>query len=487
MFFRQAMNRIPWLTLGYGLAAVGLGAVLGYAVVRLDNPLIAVAGLFGGMAALICVLNVEIGVMALVGITFIRLSDVLVNFYHLPSIAKPFIALLLVGVVLRWIFHSSPPRGWTRAVLLIGLFGVVVFLSLIYADNFDNSYNALTDFLKDAVIGIILVVVLQREQIFRWTIYALLAAGIFMGALSIFQYLTGTYTNHYWGFANATLMNIVGESSSYRISGPYGSPNVYAQIMVAMVPLSLERVLSERNPLLRVVALVALVISVLTVIFTFSRSGFLALAFVILFFMTWRRTQFSTWIILAAIGLGMLSMLPQQYTERLSTLTSLFSDENAAQSEVSFRGRASEATIGWRMFLDHPILGVGKENYPVRYQDYSRKLGLDPRSENRSPHSLYVEIAAEQGLVGLFVFGLLIYNIFIGLSQARKTFEMLGEPQMASMAMGMTITMAGYLTSAIFVHSSYPRPFWVLVGLALAYPVYARARFESTRLEKKRG
>jgi putative inorganic carbon (hco3(-)) transporter len=254
-----------------------------------------------------------------------------------------------------------------------------------------------------------------------------------------------------------------------------------------MVPLALERVLSERNKILRVVALAALVISVLTVIFTFSRSGFLGLALVIFLFMTWRRTQISTWIILAAIGLGMVSMLPQQYTERLSTLTNLVTDENAAQTEVSFRGRASEATIGWLMFLDHPILGVGKENYPVRYQDYSRKRGLDPRSENRSPHSLYVEIAAEQGLVGIFVFGLLIYNIFTGLANARKIFEKLADHQMASMAMGMTITMAGYLTNAIFVHSSYPRPFWVLVGLALAYPVYAQARLESSRLEKKHG
>ena len=185
--------------------------------------------------------------------------------------------------------------------------------------------------------------------------------------------------------------------------------------------------------------------------------------------------------------MGLVSILPEDYTARVGTLTDLVSDQSAAKSEISFRGRTSEATIGWLMFLDHPILGVGTKNYPVFYQEYSRKLGIDPRLENRSPHSLYVEIAAEQGLVGIFIFSFLIFSVFRGLFRSRKIFEELGELRMLNMAMAVTISMTGYLVSSTFIHSSYPRPFWVLVGMALAFPVYAQTLADTKQLKQANG
>ena len=34
--------------------------------------------------------------------------------------------------------------------------------------------------------------------------------------------------------------------------------------------------------------------------------------------------------------------------------------------------------------------GVGLNNFKVHYQEYSQDLGLDPRREERSPHSFYL-------------------------------------------------------------------------------------------------
>jgi len=468
-----------WISLGFGLAAATLGGFIGVAVVWLGKPLWAVAGVLGMLVALTSMLNAEVGLLGLIFITFIRLSDVLVRFYGAPSIAKIFIGLMLVGIILRWLFYSQPPRGWVRALFLVMLWGVMVFTSLIYATNFDRSYNALDDFIKDGLIAVIVVVLVQRKQMFRWTFWALMAAGLFMGALSVYQYLTGTYADNYGGFAQAVLMNIVGQTSDYRIGGPYGSPNVYAQIMVAIVPLALERMLSERNLIMKFLAGAALVATGLTVVFTFSRSGFISLSLAVGLFMLWRRTQFGTYIILATLALALISFAPTQYTDRLGTLTNLFGDPNAIQSEYSFRGRASEAMVGWMMFLDHPLLGVGSKNYAVYYQSYSRQLGIDPRAENRSPASLYVEIASEQGLLGIVIFGILIYNLYAGLARARRAFERLHNHEMMSMAVAATISLTVYLTSALFINSAYPRPFWILVGLALAFPVFAETLSES--------
>lgn len=462
-----------WISLTFGLLAVVLGTVTGVAVVWLGKPLWAVAGVLGMFVALTSMLNAEIGLLGLLFITFIRLSDVLVKFYGAPSIAKLFIGLMLVGIVLRWIFYRQPPRGWLRALLLVALWGVMVFTSLIYATNFDRSYNALDDFVKDGLIAVIVVVLVQRKGMFRWSFWALIVAGLFMGALSVHQYFTGAYSDTYGGFAQASLMNIVGQASDYRIGGPYNSPNVFAQIMVAIVPLALERMFAERQLLLKFLAGLSAVAVALTVIFTFSRSGFISLSLAIGLFMLMRRTQFGTYIILAALAFALISFAPAQYTDRLGTLTDLFSSPTAVQSEYSFRGRASEAMVGWMMFLDHPLLGVGAKNYAVYYQAYSRQLGIDPRAENRSAASLYIEIAAEEGLMGIVVFSILIFSLYSGLISARRTFERLEKTDMVAMATAVLISLTVYLVSALFINSAYPRPFWILVGLALSFPVFA--------------
>jgi hypothetical protein len=101
----------------------------------------------------------------------------------------------------------------------------------------------------------------------------------------------------------------------------------------------------------------------------------------------------------------LVPILPTNYTERLVTTVDLFSgDSNDARNETSFRGRTSEVVVAWRIFMDHPVFGVGLKNYKYYYQDYAQPLGWDKRREERSAHNLFLEIAAETGLVGLAAF-----------------------------------------------------------------------------------
>jgi putative inorganic carbon (HCO3(-)) transporter len=478
MLSHQTNNQPLSYLIGQGLLAIGIGGGLGLLLVWLDNPIMAVAGVVAVLAGIVMALNVDLGLLVLVSITFIRLSDILVNNHGLPSIAKPFIGLLAVGIGIRWVFYNRPPRGWVQAFLLVGAYGVVVSLSLIYAMDYTRSYDAASDFLKDGAIAVMIVMILRDEKVFRNVAWALLAAGIFMGTISMFQYFTGAYSNDFWGFGQTSLSNIVGDSESYRISGPFGDPNSYAQIMVVIVPLALDRLVSARSNMARLIAVWALVVCTLTVIFTFSRGGFLSLVVVLGIYAIWKGLSLGNWVLISTLILVIVFLLPAQYTERLGTLTSFLPGSQSSQSDISFVGRMSENIIGFRMFLDHPILGVGVKNYPVYYIEYSRNLGLDQRRTERSPHSLYLEVAAEQGIVGILVFGTLLYSIFNGLLFAKRTFNQLQSYEMERLAMSFMIGFIGYLTSAVFLHGAYPRPFWVLVGLSLAFSAFAKSLLE---------
>ena len=70
----------------------------------------------------------------------------------------------------------------------------------------------------------------------RLAIWGLLAAGAFIGGISGFQQITGSFENNYGGFAQ------VSDDSfrlQIRLEGPVGEKNRYAQIMAVLLPLAL--------------------------------------------------------------------------------------------------------------------------------------------------------------------------------------------------------------------------------------------------------
>jgi len=72
------------------------------------------------------------------------------------------------------------------------------------------------------------------------------------------------------------------------------------------------------------------------------------------------------------------------------------------QTEGSEKGTGKERVeswkAGWRMFLDHPIIGVGALNFGVWFAEY-----FPERSHmmwGRVAHSLYFTLIPEMGIIG---------------------------------------------------------------------------------------
>lgn len=465
----------------FGALALAVGTMLGISVWFIGNPLYLAIGLIGLIAGLLTWQHVEYGLIVLVFITYTRLSDVLIQYHGAPSVAKLFVPLLLLIVVGRWWLFQEEPSPWGKTAVLLGLYGLVNFSSILWAAQPGRTINALEDYVKDALIALVVVMILRRGITLRRVIWSLLAAGIFLATITTYQHLTHTFTNNYWGFARADIRQIVGETSDYRIAGPLSS-NFYALVLVALVPLALDRFWHEKKVVLRLLAGWGLAMSVLSIIFTFSRGGFLALALVVIL-MLLRRLP-NPFVLIATLGLAAIiwQFLPAQYTARLNTLGGLLptgDDTTAIEAEGSFRGRLSEVWVAWDMFTEHPVHGVGYANYNNNYLDYATNLGLDQRGEERSAHSLFLEIAAENGLLGLLAFGAILGSIFTGLQSARINFYLLEMTDSAFIASAFTVSLIGYLAGSLFLHLAYPRYFWLLIGIGLAIPNIAR--YERTK------
>ena len=426
--------------------------------------MLAVPVLFFLLAILI---RPELGLAAFVFIVYIQLNLVIGKFHPgIPSPAVPLLGILMFLILWRMVIYGDRARGWKRAGFML-LLVAGWFFSVLVADNSVLALLKLQKFIENAVLALVVVFFIQRSSSLRGVIWTLLFAGIFMASISVFQNLTSTFGNDYWGFGGWTQAT-TGGTSNHRLTGPYGNPNGYAQVLIVLVPLALDRLWHEKTLRFRLLAGYALAVCVLTIFFTYSRNGFITLIFTVGFFFVMRRPSFVPLVISIALGVILLQFLPASYIQRITTLFQFSSNSTSRVSDQSFLGRISENVAAWRMFQDHPLFGVGLDNFQIKYQTYSRQIGLDSRRDPRSPASFYLELLSEQGLVGFSIFMAFMFVVFRGLWRARHIFQFLGMKSLEYMSLAFMSGLAGYMVFYVSKNSAYPNVFWILVGIALS-------------------
>jgi hypothetical protein len=134
-------------------------------------------------------------------------------------------------------------------------------------------------------------------------------------------------------------------------------------------------------------------------------------------------------------------------------------EEQSRYLSVSGTGRFALWEVAWKDFVEHPILGVGTQNWEGTYYDL-REQGS---GFARQPHSLPLEVLGERGLVGggLF-FGFLGICVASGLWRRFTKFHSEGKGQ------------AGALIAAVaywFVHSS-AEWFWQIPAVTMPAVVF---------------
>jgi O-antigen ligase len=176
-------------------------------------------------------------------------------------------------------------------------------------------------------------------------------------------------------------------------------------------------------------------------------------------------------------------LIPQEYLARISTLKELLTAPSVGfrTQDLALRGRATETLAGLEMIKQHPFLGVGLNNYTVHYLSYAKGLGLAPTATVRAAHSLYIEVAAETGLLGLSVFLVLLGTMAKNIIDSWKKLKGARRDDLARMVAAVGAGIFGYLTASIFIHSAYPRYFWLLVGIAFSIPNIVKNELKEER------
>lgn len=493
---KSTLRRYPVNDLLFFGLAVILGFAIALAVAKVDNPLFLVIASLIPFGAILVFYRPEYGMFLMVFIAFTRASSVVPGLKDLPSITLILSVALAFLIVLRRLLYTDKIIGWQRPAVFFISYAIISGASMLWAADTEAVQDGLIEFGKDVALALMVAISIHKLENLRTLVWVLLLAGMFLGSITIIQTVTGDYSNEFFGFGTSREMNITEGSEGLRSVGPDMDPNSYGLYMVMLLPLALDRVSAERKIILRLLALLAIAAITLAVVFTFSRGAFIVLVLALGLYVLQHPPK--PWMILAGILVAAFvwQYIPPEYTQRMATLTYLIpglhgdgnSDDTVAgvsvvtaTRDVSFRGRLSENIVGIQMSLDHPLLGVGFNNFSYHYLDYSSQLGLDNRREGRAAHNLYLEIWAEQGIPGLVWFFLLNGIAISGLYYARMELKRKGLTQYASLVSAFAIATICFLFGSIFRHLTYPTHVWLLYGIILAVPGIVKQEIKSTK------
>lgn len=408
-------------------------------------------------------------------IIYSNTAVVLTKFHNVPvTVGYALPLLLLIPFIRQVIVEHQKIKINVVFVFMVLYFSVMLLGSAFASDIYLTIPSVVTFVVEGLGLYFLLINTIRTPRLLNQVVWAMLIAGALMGALSLYQQITGTFSNTYWGFAQApgtgftTQETLQGNVTQYRAAGPIGEKNRYAQVMLVLVPLGLFRAWGEQSRKLRLTASLLTGLIFIGASLSFSRGamvGFLLLIVVMTFMRYIKLRQ----MLVILLGIVFLVVAFPQNNVRFSSLGAVFSsqEEGGLQSaDGAIRGRATEMIVALMVFWDHPIFGVGPGLIGHQMEEYSRLVGLRNIIATREAHSLYLGEAAETGALGLASLLVIFFYTLHRLSKARAHWLQRGEINMANLCTGFFLSVIGYMATALFLHMSYLRYLWLLMALA---------------------
>ncbi len=477
------------------------GAAIVTGLIAVQEPVIALVLVTIALVAIATLLAPDLATYAVVFILYSNLAGVGVTFHGIPKpLAAAFPLLLAIPLVRDLIFRRES-LVITPVFLLLLLYLGVQAVGMAFSHDIDRSRESVVTLLQEGVVLYLLITnVVRTTPVMRGVTWSLLAAGVLMSIVPLFQQATGTFDSNYGGLAQAEGLGFRtgemaeeggGEKVQTRLCGPIGEKNRYAQVMLVLVPLGLMRYWGERSRFLRLLALACTASISLGFALAFSRGGAVGLMCLILCMVVLRIIDVRR---LFFVGVGVLFLLAvvPQYWVRLASMASMvnvFSDESAPGQEAdgAMKRRVSEMLAAVRVFIDHPVIGVGPGMFKTYVEEYGNVDALERIEGQRRAHSLFLEIGAEGGALGLSLFVAMILVTLVGLADVRRKLAK-SNPELANLATAWLLALIAYMATGVFLHMAYMRYFFVVLALCgavchVASRESARARRELVPLE----
>ena len=324
------------------------------------------------------------------------LREDLAAFGALGGLQISLTTLALAGLYTAWLVRSasvgaslqSVIGSHSRVTVAAGLFALACAISILAAGNAQlaafGAFSALEQFLLYFYVANALTS--RDDAVF---ILRILLLGLILQSALMLGQAAHLLPDVEW-LGVKTRPTFSGED---RLSGTIGSPNTAAAYLGMNMTVALAVVLSRLGRVDRWIAFVGLALSIGPMIFTSSRGGWISalVSCSIVVFVAFSRVSRRA---VAAVLLSLIVLLVP--------FSHLVSERFSADDNGSSTARMPLNRLALAMVADHPVMGVGANNFAAAMQPY---LAHDFHGDFvYIVHNTYLLVWAETGTGGLVAF-----------------------------------------------------------------------------------
>jgi hypothetical protein len=308
------------------------------------------------------------------------------------------------GFMYLWVILSSITNGWTEASSL------QVFLYTKYWVVYRFTCASISTY-KDL-----------RGAGYAFVVLALVLA--IEGIQHTFNPMGVGWAGQSFAWIDAESAKSIGLASRIRWVGIFDGPGVFCVVFTTALPFAFRYLAPPVGIPLRLIAATTIAAPLaLAAYYTGSRGGILATAAMAGMFIISRfQVSVKRLILFGVLGFAALNLAPSYLTE-------------TKDSHGSAQGRVDMWAKGMEMVQQNPVFGIGRGNYAR----YTGRLVA---------HNSAIEAMGEMGFPGLFAWIAMLYLGFKGLAMGMRATT---EPADRESLLAVSMAMAGYLVSSLFV------------------------------------
>lgn len=330
--------------------------------------------------------------------------------------------------------------------LLIFILGIYTIFSMDRQESI-RVYNDRV--IKFALISFFIYAATEKIEDLRVIVAFMLLAWLKIGQEGFFGWLTGSLM-----WENQGIQRLHGSTAMY------GHPNSFSGFAVGCLPFAVYILMCVKSNLLRLGLLTLILFSLIIIVTTGSRTGYVAVALGTCYFLMKLKTgKFKIFLLGIAIIAATFNFVPAEYKERFG---SIFTGQEKEGGSSEKRKEIIADAI--KLYIEHPM-GVGVQAFSkVRYEMFGR---------SQNTHNLYLEVLTNIGPIGFFVF---FYFVFKLIKLNAMNIKNLGKFDADSLNNHFLINLSkaviGYLfirlLLGLFGMDLYEVYWWVALGIALA-------------------
>ncbi len=365
-----------------------------------------------------------------------------------------FVQIAAIATMISAIIHYkqlSFPK--LKEVYLFFVFWIFITLTTFTALYPENARVEWFDVCKIFIMVLLTMLIVNTR---KKLIYFILSIIVFVGFLSVKGAVFSILTGGKW--------LLWGPAQSYLADN-----NFVGVAMIMLIPLCFFLKDSFRYKWINYSILIIGLCSIISAIFTYSRGAFVGLVGMGLFLLIHSRHKAIVFSIITIMIITAFMFLPTKWIERMSSISTYEFDSSARQ-------RLDAWAFSYRMANAH-LLGGGFECFtPQQYKIYSSNPELNIRTFQdgteyaHTAHSIYFEVLAEHGYMGLMLYLACLTSILYTLYKIRKQASSIaGFKWVSSFSNAFNVSIIGYMISAAFVSRAFFELFWVIFAAAVCF------------------